>query len=229
MEFFENSTFFGASLSVFAYGLGCLLHRKFKVAIFNPLMVSIIITIVVLAITKIDYEIYNSSAQYLAYLLTPATVCLAVPLYEKLHLLKKDWKAILSGIGAGVLGGLSFIFVMSLVFGLTHTEYVTLLPKSITTPIGIGVCEELGGYVTLTVAAIIITGVLGNAFAPFICRFFKIEDPIARGIAIGTASHAIGTSKAMEIGETEGAMGSLSIVVAGALTVLAAPFFAQFI
>lgn len=227
--FLETSAFFGVSLSVFAYGIGCLLHKKYKMAIFNPLMIAIIITIVVLAISGIDYEIYHASAQYLSFLLTPATVCLAVPLYEKLHLLKRDWKAIFVGIGSGVLIGLSVIFLMCCLFDLSHTEYVTMLPKSITTPIGMGVCDELGGYVTLTVAAIIITGVLGNTFAPFICRVFKIQNPIAKGIAIGTASHAIGTSKAMEMGETEGAMGSLSIVVAGTLTVLAAPIFARLI
>ena len=172
---------------------------------------------------------YYSGAQYLSYLLTPATVCLAVPLYEKLEVLKKNWRAILIGIVSGVLTTLLCILAMSLMFGLSHEEYVTLLPKSITTAIGMGVSEELGGYVTLTVAVIIITGVLGNIFAPLICRVFRIREPIAKGIAIGTSSHAVGTAKAMEMGEVEGAMSSLSIAISGLLTVVGASVFAQFL
>jgi len=156
-------------------------------------------------------------------------VCLAVPLYEKLEVLKKNWRAILIGIVSGVLTTLLCILAMSLMFGLSHEEYVTLLPKSITTAIGMGVSEELGGYVTLTVAVIIITGVLGNIFAPLICRVFRIREPIAKGIAIGTSSHAVGTAKAMEMGEVEGAMSSLSIAISGLLTVVGASVFAQFL
>ena len=156
-------------------------------------------------------------------------MCLAVPLYEKLEVLKKNWRAILIGIVSGVLTTLLCILAMSLMFGLSHEEYVTLLPKSITTAIGMGVSEELGGYVTLTVAVIIITGVLGNIFAPLICRVFRIREPIAKGIAIGTSSHAVGTAKAMEMGEVEGAMSSLSIAISGLLTVVGASVFAQFL
>ncbi|WP_434309463.1 LrgB family protein [Hominifimenecus sp. rT4P-3] len=229
MEFFEESIFFGVVLSIFAYGLGCLMHQKFKLALFNPLMLSIAIIILILLVSHIDYDVYYSGAKYLSYFLTPATVCLAVPLYEKLELLKGNWKAILAGILSGVLTSLCSIFVMSRFFHLSHKEYVTLLPKSITTAIGMGVSQELNGYVTLTVAIIIITGVLGNILAPLVCRIGKIQNPIAKGIAIGTASHAIGTAKAMEIGKIEGAMSSLSIVVSGFLTVILAPFFAPFI
>ena len=182
-----------------------------------------------LAAAGIDYDVYYSGAQYLSYLLTPATVCLAVPLYEKLEVLKKNWRAILIGIVSGVLTTLLCILAMSLMFGLSHEEYVTLLPKSITTAIGMGVSEELGGYVTLTVAVIIITGVLGNIFAPLICRVFRIREPIAKGIAIGTSSHAVGTAKAMEMGEVEGAMSSLSVAISGLLTVVGASVFAQFL
>ena len=176
-----------------------------------------------------DYDVYYSGAKYLSYLLTPATVCLAVPLYEKLELLKNNWKAIFAGITAGVLASLCCILVMSLICGLSHEEYVTFLPKSITTAIGMGISEELGGYVTLTVAVIIITGVLGNMFAPAICRIFRIQEPIAKGIAIGTASHAVGTAKAIEMGEVEGAMSSLSIAVAGVLTVGGSVLFSNFL
>lgn len=229
MTFFENSVFFGVTLSLCAYGIGCLLKKKFKKDIFNPLLISIILVMVVLGVAHIDYEVYYSGAHYLSYLLTPATVCLAVPLYEKLALLKENWKAIIAGILSGVLTSLVSIFVMCLAFGFTHEEYVTFLPKSITTAIGMGVSEELGGYVTITTAIIIITGVLGNIIAPAVCRVFRIQDPIAKGIAIGTASHAVGTSKAMEMGEIEGAMSGLSIVVSGLFTVVGASVFAQFL
>lgn len=229
MTFFENSVFFGVTISLIAYGLGVILQKKFKMAIFNPLMISIIAVIIILVVSGIDYEIYNSGAKYLSYLLTPATVCLAIPLYEKFELLKQNMKAVLIGILGGVLTALCTIFALSLLFKLSYAEYASLLPKSITTAIGIGVSEELGGYVTLTVATIIITGTFGNMAAPFLCRLFKIEEPIAKGIAIGTSAHAVGTAKAMEMGKIEGAMSSLSIAVAGLLTVVGASIFAQFI
>ena len=154
-------------------------------------------------------------------------MCLAVPLYEKLSLLKSNWKAIFAGILSGVITTLCSVFVMSKLFHLTHEEYVTLLPKSITTAIGMGVSEELGGYVTLTVAMIIITGIFGNVIAVSACGLFRITDPIAKGVGIGSAAHALGTAKAIEIGEVEGAMSSLSIVVAGLLTVVGASIFAN--
>ena len=229
MELFENSVFFGVAISLIAYGLGAFLQKKFKLAIFNPLLISIIITIIVLLATNIDYKTYYEGAKYLSYLLTPATVCLAIPLYEKLELLKNNWKAIFTGIVSGVFTTMICILAMSFIFNLSHKEYVTLLPKSITTAIGMGVSEELGGYVTLTVAVIIITGILGNVIAPLVCKIFKITEPIAKGVALGTASHAIGTAKALEMGEVEGAMSSLSIGVSGLLTVVSASIFAQFI
>jgi len=228
MNFFEDSVFFGVAISILSYGFGILLNNKFKLAIFNPLLISIVATIVVLLVSGIDYKVYYSGAKYLNYLLTPATVCLAIPLYEKLEVLKNNIKAILIGILSGVLTSLLSVLGMSVIFGLNHTEYVTMLPKSITTAIGIGVSEELHGNVTLTCVIIIVTGVLGNIIAPAICKLFKIKEPIAKGIAIGTASHAVGTAKAMEMGETEGAMSSLSIAVSGLMTVIGASVFAQF-
>ncbi len=229
MTFFEQSVFFGVAVSLMAYGLGVLLQKKCRLALFNPLLISVIVTIAVLALARIDYDVYYEGAKYLSYLLTPATVCLAVPLYEKLSLLKQNWKAIFAGIFSGVVTTLCSVLVMSKLFGLTHEEYVTMLPKSITTAIGMGVSEELGGYVTLTVAMIIITGIFGNVVAVAVCRLFHITDPIAKGVGIGSAAHALGTAKAIEIGEVEGAMSSLSIVVAGLLTVVGASVFANFI
>ena len=224
-----ESAFFGVVISLLAYELGMLLKKKFGLPIFNPLLISIAVVIVFLAVFDIDYQNYNDGAKYLSYLLTPATVCLAIPLYEQMEALKKNIKAILAGILSGVITTLCSVFVMSKLFHLTHEEYVTLLPKSITTAIGMGVSEELGGYVTLTVAMIIITGIFGNVIAVSVCRLFRITDPIAKGVSIGSAAHALGTAKALEIGEVEGAMSSLSIAVAGILTVVGASIYAMFI
>lgn len=227
--FLEDSLFAGVTLSLLAYLLGVVLKKKFKCAIFNPLLISIIITIVVLVTAHVDYDVYNQGASYLSWFLTPATVCLAIPLYEQWKLLKKNIKAVLLGIIAGVLTSLGTVWVLAEIMGLFHKEYVTLLPKSITTAIGMGVSEELGGYVTITVAVIVVTGVLGNIFGELICKIFRITDPIARGLSIGSASHAIGTAKAMELGEIEGAMSSLAIAVAGIFTVAASSFFCNFL
>ena len=228
-EFFANAAFAGVSVSLISYMIGVYLKKKLNVGLFNPLLISIAVTIIFLVLAHIDYNAYNEGARYLSWLLTPATVCLAIPLYEEFELLKSNVRAVMCGIISGVLTSLITILVLALFFGLTHEEYVTLLPKSITTAIGMGVTEELGGYVTITVAVIIITGVIGNILAEFICKIFRIEEPIAKGIAIGSAAHAIGTAKAMEIGEVEGAMSSLSIAVAGILTVVGASVFAHFI
>lgn len=228
-SFVMQSAFFGVMVSLLAYAFGAFLKKKFKMAIFNPLLVAIVVTIIILLVCHIDYKSYYNGAKYLNYLLTPATVCLAIPLYEQLQLLKENLKAVLLGILSGVLTSLSTVFILSLIFGLSHKNYVSLLPKSITTAIGMAVSDELKGYVTITVAVIIITGVLGNIIAETVCKVFRIKEPIAKGIAIGSASHAIGTARAMEMGEIEGAMSSLSIAVAGLLTVVGASFFAYFL
>lgn len=224
--FIQNSVFFGAVISLLAYEFGLLLKKKFKLAIFNPLLIAILCVMGVLVVLDIDYDTYNSGGKYISYLLTPATVCLAVPLYQQLTLLKKNLKAVAIGIISGVLASLVSVFLLAKLFGLSHEEYVTLLPKSITTAIGMGVSEELGGIVTITVAVIIITGVLGNMIAEVVLKAVRIEEPVAKGLALGTSAHAIGTAKAMELGQVEGAMSSLAIAVAGLLTVVAASVFA---
>ena len=228
-EMLSSSVFFGVMISILAYEFGVLLKKKTKLAICNPLLLAIVAVIVMLALLDVDYASYKSSANLLSYLLTPATVCLAIPLYEQISLLKSNLKAIMAGIISGVITSLACILVMCLIFGLDHEMYVTLLPKSITTAIGMGVSEELGGIATITVAVIIITGIIGNVIGEYVCRLFKIQEPVAKGIAVGTSSHAIGTARAMEMGEVEGAMSSLSIAVAGLLTVVGASVFAQFI
>lgn len=229
IDWLRNSLFFGAFITIAAYETGLLIHRRFKLAILNPLLLGVIIVIGLNALLGIAYDDYNQGAQYLSYLLTPATVCLAVPLYEQLSLLKKHWKAVVSGIAAGVLSSLVGVWLLSLLFGLDHTLYVTLLPKSITSAIGMALAEELGGVAAITVPVIIFSGILGNVFADGILRLFRITHPIAKGVAIGTGAHAIGTARALEYGPVEGAMSSLSIAVSGLLTVVAASFFAQLI
>ena len=227
-EFASSSLFFGAFLSLAAYGVGVFLRSRWKFALFNPLLVAIVLVVAFLVAFKIDYATYMEGARYISYLLTPATVCLAVPLYQQFSLLKKNAKAVLLGIAAGTLASLCVILGLCILFHLDHTMYMTLLPKSITTAIGIGVSEELGGIQSLTVVVIIITGVLGNIFAELICKVFRITDPIAQGVGIGTSTHAVGTARAMEMGEVQGAMSGLSIVVAGLMTVVVANLFAGF-
>ena len=190
-EFLENSLFAGVTISLLAYMEKKKKKKKFKIALLNPLLISIILSIVVLLTADIDYDVYNAGASYLSWFLTPATVA-------------------------------KFM-------SLSHTEYVTLLPKSITTAIGMGLSEELGGYVTITVAVIVVTGVVGNMFGELVCKLFRITHPIAKGLAFGSSSHAIGTAKAMELGEIEGAMSSLAIAVTGILTVVFSPLFMKFI
>ncbi|MDD2534859.1 MAG: LrgB family protein [Eubacteriales bacterium] len=228
-SFLGTSVFFGLAISLASYELGILLNRRLRSPLLNPLLVAIVLVIVTLKVLHIDYAHYNDGAKFLSYLLTPTTVSLAIPLYLQLHLLKKNFKAISVGIFAGVVASLGSIWLLALAFNLDHLMYVTLLPKSITSAIGMGLTAELGGNVTITVATIVITGIIGNMTAESICRLFKIDDPVARGIAIGTSSHAAGTSKAMEMGEIEGAMSSLAIVVAGLVTVVLASFFAPLI
>lgn len=225
----ENSLFFGVCFSLFSYEIAVLLKKKFASPLLNPLLVSIVLVIVCLKICKIDFQSFNEGAKYLSYLLTPATVCLALPLYRQIELLKKNAIAVALGIISGVLSSLISVLALALLFGLNHQQYVTLLPKSITTAIGMGVAQELGGHATVTVSVIIVTGIMGNILGELICKAFRIYHPIARGLALGTASHAIGTAKAMEMGKIEGAMSSLSIAVAGLCTVFGASVFSAFL
>lgn len=226
-EMLGNSVFFGVFVSLLGYEIGLLLKRKYKMAIFNPLLIAIIVVMLILLVTGVDYDTYNEGAKYISYLLTPATVCLAIPLYQQLEMLKKNYKAILGGIFAGVLTSMLSVLGLCILFGLSKKEYITLLPKSITTAIGMGVSEELGGIVTITVAVIIITGVFGNIIGETVFRVFHIEDAVAKGTALGTSAHAIGTARALEIGEVEGAMSGLAIAVAGLITVVTASVFAN--
>ena len=229
MTMFQDSVFFGVLLSLAAYTVGLALKIKTGWSLMNPLLIGIVLVIAVLLMTGVSYTSYSTGANSISYLLTPATICLAVPLYQQVELLKKNYRAVLLGILAGVLASLVSVLLLALLFSFDHAAYVTFLPKSITTAIGIGISEELGGCVPVSVVVIIITGVLGNIFAESFLKLLRINEPIAKGIAIGCSSHALGTAKAMEMGTIEGAMSSLSIVVCGIMTVIGASIFALFI
>ena len=229
MTFLQQSLYLGFVISILAYLCGVWLKKKLGWAILNPLLVSVVLVIGFLTIFGIDYKTYNSSASVISYLLTPATVCLAIPLYKQLHLLKKHADAVAVGITSGVVTSAVSIFLMCKVLGMAHVHYVTLLPKSITTAIGMGISEEAGGIVTLTVMSIILTGVLGNMAGETVLKLLKVRHPVARGLAMGTSAHAVGTAKALEMGEIEGAMSSLSIAVAGLMTVIVVPLAANLI
>lgn len=223
-DFLNASSVWGIAVTMGAFALGSFLHRKTKAAWCNPLLLGGIFVIVFLRVLDIPYLDYKESTAPLTYLLFPATVSLAVPLYEQWELLKKNVLAILSGITAGVVTAMGSILLLAWAFRLDTAYAVSLLPKSVTTAIGVDVSTELGGIPALTTVVIFLTGVVGNLVAVGLCRLLRITNPIARGVAIGTASHAIGTSKALEIGQIEGAMSSLSIAVAGILTAIACPF-----
>ena len=224
-----TSLYFGMLLSVGAYLFGVWLKKKTGLSILNPLLMAIIAVILFLKVFHVSYEAYNKGGEYLSYFLTPATVCLAIPLYKQLELLLNNKLAVGASILTGVLGSAGSVLVMAKAFGLNHQIYVTLLPKSITTAIGMGVSEEAGGIVTLTVVSIIVTGIIGNIIADLVFQLLKIEEPMAKGLALGTSAHAIGTARALELGEVEGAMSSLAIAVAGVLTVIVVPLISGMI
>lgn len=228
-EFFADSVYFGIVISLLFYWLAMIISQKVKFTLCNPLLLSTIFIIAVLLVFHIDYDTYNYGAQYLTYFLTPATVCLAVPLYRQFEILKKNVTAILLSIGAGCISNAVDVGVMGIAFKLSPELKASLVPKSLTTAIAIGVGEELGGITSVTVISVVITGLLGATIAGNLFRLLKIEEPVAQGLACGTASHAIGTSKAMELGEIQGAMSSLAIVVTGIITVILAPFVMEII
>ena len=225
-EFLLESQFFGLFLSLAFFQLARWLNRKAGREVISPLLFATLLCIAVLLVFDIDFEVYNRGAQYLDVLLTPATICLAIPLYRQYELLRRNAVAVLAGSVAGVAAHMAGCLLMLAVFRLEAAEFITLLPKSITTAIGKSLSAELGGYPAITMAAIMITGLFGAAIAPALLRLFRVRDPLAQGLAIGTASHAAGTSTAMQMGEVQGAASSLAIVVTGLLTVIAAPLLA---
>ncbi|NRT77408.1 LrgB family protein [Clostridium beijerinckii] len=223
MQILINNVLFGLVLSLASFEVGIFINRNTRIPILNPLLIAIGIIICFLFAFHIDFDTYNKGGQFINMFLGPSTVVLAVPLYKQLDLLKKNAKAILTGIFVGSAIGIISIIGISYLVGLNSSVIKSLVPKSVTTPIGISISSQLGGVVPITVLAIIITGIVGAVFGPTICKIFRIKDKVAVGVSIGTASHAVGTSKALELGEVEGAMSSLSIGIAGIMTVIIAP------
>lgn len=227
-NFLFVSSYWGFVLTLASYWLALKLSKRLKLTIFNPILVSSLIIICLLLLFKIDYSSYSGSAKYLNYFLTPATVCLAYPMYQQFALLKNHAAAILLSIFSGCLACAVTIFLLSRLFGLSPEVYYSLQPKSVTTAIALGISEEMAGNASITAIAVVITGLLGAMLASSICRICKITHPVAIGLACGNSAHAIGTSKALEFGEVQGAMSSLSIVIAGVMTVIIIPLFAGF-
>lgn len=223
MNSIVSNPLFGILLTLFAFEIGMTIYKKTKIPVLNPLLIAIAIVIVVLVIFHISFETYNIGGNFINAFLGPATVILAVPLYKQLQLLKNHFVPIITGIIVGSLASMCCVVIMGYFLGVSHELIASLVPKSVTTPIGVEVASGLGGIPSITVIAIIITGITGAVIAPMVCKFLKIEHEVAMGVSIGTAAHAVGTTKALEIGETHGAMSSLSIGVAGLITVFLAP------
>lgn len=222
-EFLLNSTYFGIVLSLLCYWIALKISAKVKSTLCNPLLVASAMIIAVLLVLKVDYSTFDKGASYLTYFLNPATVCLAVPLYRQFQVLKSNMKAILLGIAAGCIACMITIVGLSMAFSFTPQLTASVLPKSITTAIAIGLSEEIGGISAITVACVVITGIFGACTASTFFKLFKIEEPVAQGLATGASAHAIGTSRALELGEIQGAMSSLAIVVTGIMTVILVP------
>nr|WP_275297893.1 LrgB family protein [Clostridium sp. YIM B02551] len=215
-------------LSLFAFEVGMILYNRTKFPLFNPLLIAIVLIIGFLGVFKINYEEFNIGGQFINMFLGPATVVLAVPLYKQLQLLKKHALPIILGISVGSSVGILSIIGLSYILGLNGLLTKSLLAKSVSTPIGMEITKSLNGVIPITVIAIIITGILGAIIGPWVLRTSKVHNKIAVGISLGTSAHAVGTSKALELGETEGAMSSLSIGIAGLMTVALAPLIYHF-
>jgi len=226
-EFLSSLTLFPLALTVGAYQVGLLCQKKWKSPLANPLLIAVILVIAVLLVTGVASSVYQQGMVYISWLLTPATVCLALPLYEQVKLLKDKLAAILAGVVAGTLSSLAVILGLCLLFSLDRSMSVSLLPKSITTAMGIVLAEQNGGIPALTAIAIFLTGVVGSLAGIGMTKLFRLKDPVAQGVAFGTASHVIGTSKATELGSLQGAVSSLSLTVAGVLTAVLFPLLCQ--
>ena len=222
-EFLSQLPLFSLILTLGAYQIGLFCQKKWKKAIFNPLLISVALIVAVLLITGISVETYQEDMKIFSWMLTPATVALAVPLYEQMQKLRKNLPAILAGVSAGALTSLVSVFALCALFALDRQTTVSLLPKSITTAIGMVVSRENGGIEALTSLVIAFTGIFGCVTGPMLCKLFKLDHPIAQGVSFGTAAHVIGTSKASELGALQGAVSSLSLAVAGVLTAVIFP------
>ncbi|MGN1313534.1 MAG: LrgB family protein [Lachnospiraceae bacterium] len=228
-EFLGESLFFGMALSLIAYRIGFMVQKKWKKVFLNPLLIAVILIITFLLVTGISYETYEYGAKYLSYFMTPVTVCLAVPLYRQLQVLKENLAAILISIAIGCLTHAAVVIAILSVFGVEEQLIFSLLPKSITTAIALGVSSEIGGIQGITVIGVMVAGISGAVVGPALLKLVGVTEPVAQGLAIGSSSHAVGTSKAIELGEVPAAMSSLAIVVTGILTVVIVPWIVSFL
>ena len=215
-------------LTLFAYQVGALCQKKFKLPIFNPILIGVIVVLLLLPLIGMERKSYQEGVRLMSWLMTPATVCLAIPMYEQIQALRKNLKGILVGVAAGALSCLSMLLVFSLILGFDRNLTVSLLPKGITAAIGVSLTELFGGTPSITTLGITVTGICGNMFGTYFCRWFGITDEIARGVAFGTGSHVIGTAKASELSPLSGAVSSLSLVVAGLMTAVLFPVLTGF-
>ena len=218
------SPFFGIALSILAFAIGLWIRKKTGLVLCNPLLIAILLVIGVLLVFRIPYENYNEGGSLINMFLAPATACLAVSIYSRMELLKKNWLPILAGCLTGSVTSMGSVFFLCRFFGLDEEMTWSLMPKSVTTPIAVSVSETHGGMVPITVVAVILTGIMGSLLAPAMIRLFRVKDPMEAGLAIGACSHAMGTSKAIELGETEGAMSGLAIGICGIITVVISLF-----
>ena len=219
-EILSSSSFFCIALTVTAFCIGAACQAKWKKAIFNPIMIGAVLVMLALYWLDIPVEQYQLDCKPLTYLTTPATICLAIAFYEQLQKLKQHLPAILIGVTGGTVFSLLSVWALSHLFDFSDVLTVSLLPKSITSAIGVVLSEQAGGVPALTTAVIIITGIFGNITGPFLAKLFRLHDPISQGVGFGTASHVIGTSRAIEISPLLGAVSSLSLTLAGLITVL---------
>lgn len=218
-----STSLFAFALTLGAYEFGLWLQKKVRNPLCNPLLVSILVVMGVLTVFKIPAADYRAHCGIFSWILTPATVCLAVPLYEQVKVLKNNIPAIVAGVAGGSIANLVCIALLSRLFSLDSVMLASLLPKSITTALGIAICGQLGGITAVTTASITITGILGYICGSGLCKLLHITSPIAQGVAFGTGSHMLGTGRANEISQLTGAVSSLSLVVAGILTAIVCP------
>ena len=223
MEIIREFTLLPLIATILTYQLGLFLQKKTKSPLCNPLLISIALLIGLMVLTGYPNADYQAGMKTISWLVTPATICLAVPLYQQVQILKKHWKAMLAGIIAGTLASLSFILVMCHILEVGDVLTYSLLPKSITTAMGTALSEQTGGDPAITTAAIAITGILGCVLCTPLCKLFRITHPVAQGVALGTAAHVLGTTKARELSDLTGAVSSLSLTVAGILTAVLYP------
>lgn len=227
-EYFADSIFFGMFLTIFMYQLGAKLQKRWPLPILNPLLISMLAIIGILLVTGIPYETYEQGASLLTNMLTPLTVCLAVPLYRQFQVLKKNVAAVLISIMCGCLAHVMTMLMLAKALGVSELLRNSLLGKSVTTAIALGVTEEMQGIGGITIIGVVLAGVMGAVLGPVLLKTVGVKNPVAVGLSIGCASHALGTTKALELGEVEGAMSSLAIVVTGVLTVILVPFVINF-